>query len=216
MQTGELLRLRWSDVAFKDSTFKVTSYKGKTVKTRVVPITDRLRDALLDLRAEPSPSAFRRLKNGELPDQTLVFGIVSNIKRSFDGARLDVGLPDLHFHDLRHTTGTTLSTAGMSPALVGEILGHSDPKTTYRYINRTSDTVSDAAEIMNARQNVRSRIRKLGGQVRDNLRDNAERPFCRDRKLLKSMVPPARFQRATFRLGGGRSMQLSYGSMKRQ
>jgi hypothetical protein len=27
-------------------------------------------------------------------------------------------------------------------------------------------------------------------------------------------VPPARFQRATFRLGGGRSMQLSYGSLK--
>jgi hypothetical protein len=26
------------------------------------------------------------------------------------------------------------------------------------------------------------------------------------------VVPPARFQRATFRLGGGRSMQLSYGS----
>ena len=31
---------------------------------------------------------------------------------------------------------------------------------------------------------------------------------CGPRKL----VPPARFQRATFRLGGGRSMQLSYGS----
>ena len=29
----------------------------------------------------------------------------------------------------------------------------------------------------------------------------------------KKMVPPARFQRATFRLGGGRSMQLSYGSL---
>mgnify|MGYP006171979585 CR=1 FL=1 len=29
---------------------------------------------------------------------------------------------------------------------------------------------------------------------------------------LGQMVPPARFQRATFRLGGGRSMQLSYGS----
>jgi hypothetical protein len=29
------------------------------------------------------------------------------------------------------------------------------------------------------------------------------------------MVPPARFQRATFRLGGGRSMQLSYGSTPR-
>ena len=31
----------------------------------------------------------------------------------------------------------------------------------------------------------------------------------------KKMVPPARFQRATFRLGGGRSMQLSYGSMNK-
>ena len=30
----------------------------------------------------------------------------------------------------------------------------------------------------------------------------------------EKMVPPARFQRATFRLGGGRSMQLSYGSLK--
>src|SRR4051794_29954326 len=29
---------------------------------------------------------------------------------------------------------------------------------------------------------------------------------------LAKLVPPARFQRATFRLGGGRSMQLSYGS----
>jgi hypothetical protein len=29
---------------------------------------------------------------------------------------------------------------------------------------------------------------------------------------LRKVVPPARFQRATFRLGGGRSMQLSYGS----
>ena len=31
-------------------------------------------------------------------------------------------------------------------------------------------------------------------------------------RFCTEMVPPARFQRATFRLGGGRSMQLSYGS----
>src|SRR5262249_8193820 len=34
-------------------------------------------------------------------------------------------------------------------------------------------------------------------------------------RIVKRMVPPARFQRATFRLGGGRSMQLSYGSTPR-
>ena len=31
---------------------------------------------------------------------------------------------------------------------------------------------------------------------------------------MEWLVLPARFQRATFRLGGGRSMQLSYGSTR--
>jgi integrase len=151
---GELFRLRWSDVDFQANTFTVTSYKGKTVRTRAVPITVRLREALLALREKPSPSAFRLLKNGERPDQTLVFGIVSNIKKSFHAARLDAGLPHVHFHDLRHTTGTRLSKGGMSTALVGEILGHSDPKTTYRYINRDTETLSRAADILNNHQSV--------------------------------------------------------------
>jgi len=157
---GELLRLKWSDVDFRNGSFKVVSYKGQTIKSRLVPITTRLREALLDLRAKPSPSAFRKLKNGKLADQTLVFGIVSNIKRSFDSARVEAGLPDLHFHDLRHTTGTRLSAGGMSLGQIGEVLGHSDPKTTYRYVNQTNETVSDAAAILNKRTPVSIADRK--------------------------------------------------------
>jgi hypothetical protein len=52
----------WSDVDFQANTFRVTSYKGKTVNRRVVPITDRLRAALLDLRTKPSVVAFRKLE----------------------------------------------------------------------------------------------------------------------------------------------------------
>jgi integrase len=51
---GELLRLGWSDVDLQANTLRVTSYKGKTVNRRFVPITDRLRAALLDLRTKPS------------------------------------------------------------------------------------------------------------------------------------------------------------------
>jgi integrase len=40
----------------------------------------------------------------------------------------------------------------MNIALVVEILGHSDPKTTRRYINATVDTVEAAREILNKRQ----------------------------------------------------------------
>ena len=85
---GELRRLRWSDVDLHANTLTVTSYKGKTVNRRLVPITDRLRAALLDLRTKPSVAAFRRLRTGETADNTLVFGVVDSVKKSFDAARI--------------------------------------------------------------------------------------------------------------------------------
>jgi integrase len=54
---GELLRLAWKNVDFQANTLEVTSYKGKTVCKRVVPISDRLRAALLDLRTKPSAAS---------------------------------------------------------------------------------------------------------------------------------------------------------------
>lgn len=146
---GELLGLKWSDVDFQNSCFTATSYKGRTVKHRLVPMSERMREAFLDLRGKPASSAFRKLKNGKYPDSTLVFGIVSNVKRSFDEARKNAGISHIHFHDLRHTAGTRLTKGGMSIALVSEILGHDDPKTTYRYINQETETVQEAARILN-------------------------------------------------------------------
>lgn len=148
---GELRRLRWSDVDLQGNTLRVTSYKGKTMNRRVAPITDRLRAALLDLRAKPSVAAFRRLRTGETTDNTLVFGIANNVKKSFNAARVEAGLPHIRFHDLRHTAGTFLAHGGMNIALVAEILGHSDPKTTRRYVNATVDTVEAARDILNKR-----------------------------------------------------------------
>lgn len=153
---GELRRLRWSDVDLQANTLRVTSYKGKTVNRRLVPITDRLRAALLDLRTKPSVAAFRRLRTGETADNTLVFGVVDSVKKSFDAARTEAGLPHIRFHDLRHTAGTFLAHGGMNIALVAELLGHSDPKTTRRYINATVDTVEAARDILNKRQLVAS------------------------------------------------------------
>src|SRR5690242_541138 len=153
---GELRRLRWSNVDFQANTLRVTSYKGKTVNRRLVPITDRLRAALLDLRAKPSVAAFRKLRTGETADNTLVLGVVDNVKKSFDAARQEAGLSHIRFHDLRHTAGTFLAYGGMNIALVAEILGHSDPKTTRRYINVTVDTVEAARDILNKRQLVAS------------------------------------------------------------
>ena len=77
---GELLKLRWSDIAFDEGVIKnVTSYKGKTVQRREVPLTGRLRAALLDLKEKRGAATFRRShKSGNKPDSSLVFRVTSN------------------------------------------------------------------------------------------------------------------------------------------
>lgn len=57
---GELLTLRWSDIGFDEGVIRnVTSYKGRTVQRREVPLTARLKAALLDLREKRSSATFR-------------------------------------------------------------------------------------------------------------------------------------------------------------
>jgi integrase len=142
---GELLNLRWCDIDFEEGVIKnVTSYKGKTVQRREVPLTTRLRVALLDLKAKRGAAAHRRSRvTGNKPDSSLVFGIANNVQNSWREARIDADLQHLRFHDLRHTAATRLAQT-MQLALVGQVLGHSDPKTTHRYVNRTRDVIKQA------------------------------------------------------------------------
>jgi len=51
----------------------------------------------------------------------------------FKRAAAAIGLPDLHFHDLRPTAASLLLDAGADEHTVGTILGHSDPRSTKRY-----------------------------------------------------------------------------------
>lgn len=142
---GELLKLRWSDIDFDESVIKnVTSYKGKTVQRREVPLTGRLRAALLDLKEKRGAATFRRShKSGNKPDSSLVFSVTSNVQNSWRAARKDANLEHVRFHDLRHTAATRLAQT-MQLALVGQVLGHSDPKTTHRYVNTTREVIKQA------------------------------------------------------------------------
>ncbi len=66
---GGLFQLRWSDVDFDESVIKnITSYKGKTVQHREVPLTARLRSVLIELRRKRGASFRRSRKTGAKPD----------------------------------------------------------------------------------------------------------------------------------------------------
>jgi hypothetical protein len=61
------------------------------------------------------------------------------------------GLPELRFHDLRHTSATLLLAQGVHPRIVQERLGHADISMTLnRYSHVTPDTQRSAADTLDA------------------------------------------------------------------
>jgi integrase len=62
----------------------------------------------------------------------------------FRKARVRAGLPNVRFHDLRHTAASWLINAGIDLYTVGRILGHSTPATTQRYAHLAHATLTKA------------------------------------------------------------------------
>jgi integrase len=139
MRKGELLKLRWSQVNLDGRAIHVRAFHTKTMTARDVPVSSRLH-AELGRLWDISPK----------DSEGLVFGILDNARMSFDSARTDAKLTDVRFHDLRHTAATRLIQKGLSLAEVGRILGHSQPVTTYRYVNPDGATLKRAAEAIDS------------------------------------------------------------------
>jgi integrase len=139
MRRGELLALRWRDVNFDDGVITIQGFNTKTMKERQVSITLRLNHVLTELWEQSSKDQVRR-----------VFGILDNVKRSFTTARAKAGLSDVRFHDLRHTHATRLVGAHIPLSEVGRVLGHTQPNTTYRYVNANIETARRASAALDA------------------------------------------------------------------
>lgn len=136
---GEIKKLVWADVDLDNDELTLRAMNTKTLTGRVVGITPRLKAELIKL--------------AEINNETdaLVFGIKSNVKRAFASAKKIAGIDDLRLHDLRHTTATRLCTKLELPQ-VGRILGHTQPRTTYRYVNANAEVRSRAADILHEMQ----------------------------------------------------------------
>jgi integrase len=139
MRRGEIFGLKWSDVDFEERVLTIRAFNTKTMKERQVSLTTRLAIELEKLWDE-SP------KNKE----QLVFGFTNNVKKSFTSVRVKSGLPDIRFHDLRHTAATRLVAAHLPLSEVGRVLGHTQANTTYRYVNANIETTRRAAAALDA------------------------------------------------------------------
>lgn len=142
LRRGELLGLRWDDADLERGTLRVGRalvreggcHKLGETKTRrgrrQVNLTPR---TVAALKAHRKRQLEHRVKLADLyGDDGLIFsseiGTTLNpenlVKRSFKPLLKKAGLPEIRFHDLRHTCATLLMGRGVHPKLVQELLGH--------------------------------------------------------------------------------------------
>jgi site-specific recombinase XerD len=149
----EVRSLRLSDV---DMGLRQLRVVGKGGKERVVPVdTAFFGECAAYLRQERPPGCrtaqcFVVLRGPSAGQPMTEAGLRSLFRRH----RASSGACRVRPHRLRHTYGTELATAGMDLLVLRELMGHSSPETTARYVHLSPTTL--AGEYAAARA-VRSR-----------------------------------------------------------
>lgn len=170
MRRGELLGLHWHDVDLDRGSLQVRTtaqrVKGQGIvlggpKTkgsrRQIDLAGR---AVTALRRHKVAQAEERLEMGpSWQDQGLVFpnevGKLHDgrniLARSFRPLLKRADLPEIRFHDLRHTSATLLMAEGIHPKVVSERLGHSQISTTLDLYSHVTPTMQrQAADALDA------------------------------------------------------------------
>lgn len=142
---GEILAMRPADIS--GDTLTIHARNTKTLRSRVVPIVPALLPWLGYL---PLPINFEGLKSG------------------FRRAREAAGMPDVHFHDLRHSCASILIALGAELYTVSKILGHSTVTTTQRYahlqIGQQRDALAKLGDLV-APQSKKARATKTAARA---------------------------------------------------
>jgi integrase len=136
MRRGELLSLLWSDVDIEAKTITLRALETKTLKSRVLPISERLYCELQKLREQ-------------FPTRLNVFGIRA-FHHSFNNALRDAEIADFHFHDCRHTFCSRLVESGMEISELAKLSGHASLDILFKvYVNHGSKTIDKARALLN-------------------------------------------------------------------
>jgi integrase len=143
MRRGELLGLHWQDIDFKTRSLYVRRSVNRIGKFGIVesePKTQRSRRKItlpafvIDiLKQHQEHQQEMRTKAGMQWRETgIVFCNIyggylesSNLHDAFKGLLEKAELPNVRFHDLRHSAATILLGMGVHPKIVQELLGHS-------------------------------------------------------------------------------------------
>lgn len=146
LRQGELLALQWEDVDLDSDALSVRhTLLEMDGKLELVEPKTAMACRKVDL-PQMAVKALRRHRKQMLAEGHIGSCVFCDtkggpirksnlIRRSFKPLLKNAGLPDIRFHDLRHTAATLLLVQGVNPKVVQERLGHAQ-------ISLTLDTYS--------------------------------------------------------------------------
>jgi integrase len=142
LRLGDLCRMTWADVSWKNAWIQL-----KMEKTRhevVVPISEPCKAALKECQSRPIVAEIVFVDEAGAPLS------VTRIRRAFALAKQLAGITrTVRFHDLRHTYGSSLSSDGLSLAIIGKVMGHKHQATTARYARPDNRVIGKVRQSVN-------------------------------------------------------------------
>ena len=135
---GELLSLRWSDIDLVRcrATLEHTKHGERRVLALEGPVLDVLRERM----------AVRRIGVAQVFGSER--GLATFPRNAWEQALREAGVPDFHFHDIRHTFASYMAMSGATLAELAEALGHKTLAMVKRYAHLSEAHTSGAVRRM--------------------------------------------------------------------
>jgi integrase len=187
LREGEILGLKWSDLDWKTKHLQIkrqlqrrkseglvlTEPKSAAGKRMIVLSSATVAVLQQHIYYQQDEKLFAK---DNWQENDLIFPSIlgtpldpSNMWKAFKDTLKRAGLPDIRFHDLRHTAASLMLQQGIHPKIVQERLGHSDISLTLNTYSHVIPTMQEeAAEKMDeilAPIEVSDELKKIGEPI---------------------------------------------------
>lgn len=156
MRRSEALGLRWSDIDFKNHTIMISNtvtqmrtllideHTKSFTSHRMLSVMDDVIGCFKRLKAQQE--ANKREYGDKYHDSDFVcvwpdgrIILPGYVSHNFKKLLAKYDLPEIRFHDLRHTAGSLLLAQGVNIKQIQEFLGHADVTTTLNIYTHTDE-----------------------------------------------------------------------------
>ena len=148
MREGEILNMKKSWIDIKEGLIIVPRQAQKRKRRdKRVPINSAIKPIITALLKKNKGSEYLFVNSKTGTKYTKIQNSWTTILTKA-GLKGKPGVDRLRFHDLRHTAATNLARSGKNMKFIAQYLGHTDVKTSARYIHYSDKDLKEGAETL--------------------------------------------------------------------